>query len=329
MRKYLALSVFSLAGFALGIALIGRGLRTEPRIQSRLAMEPGPQRATETPGPDWRHRWESLKAEALARLDEAEQRADELSDQEAATQKAEAAVSLAQRELEAAERSLKEYEEGTARVDREFAEAELSLSESDFKQATSEAQRVGRADAATHDAPPVPSPTAGADEPSLPRARLVFEQAKLKRDVLVQLTQPRRKAELAKDLARARAELAEKQTALEQERDDENKLKHKQLEEALTTDEREALALLVQIGPLAKAFDTATSESSRAPLVHQIETCLNKAGALWSQAAQRRATQRDEMLLARLLRASKSGKSRGEGESTTGRPGKKNSSGHP
>lgn len=290
----------ALVVLAVGILLTVPGLRPGARSQGVPRPEPT---AAESRKPAWKSRWETLKAQVVARLDELEQREDELSDQEVAVQKAEVALTLAKHDLDVAERALREYEEGIARQERDQMDGEVALAEAEYKAVAEPSER--RVRPAEGDPPPAPGAAGTVDEQLLRRARLVLEQVKAKRDTLVRLTQPRRTAELARDVQRTKDEAALKQAALDQERIDTKKLRKLLEGDALAPDERCSLAVLAEISRLSASPDVA-----RDPLARQIGTRLDEASALWTRAERARTTRKDEALRSRLERAAKTGSGR-------------------
>ncbi|MDR3635792.1 MAG: hypothetical protein P4L84_18465 [Isosphaeraceae bacterium] len=294
MNRSWGVWVLAIAGLAGGALLLVPGQR--PSAQSPGAPVPAKDQA-----PKWRSRWETLKAEVVARLDELDQREDELVDQKAAVKKAEVAFGRARRELEVAERALREYEEGTARQERDQAEGELALAQADYKLA---AARPAHAAPAAEGEPP-PSP--GTDDQLLARARLTAELARLKRDTLVNLAQPRRSAELARDVAHAKDEVALKQAALDQEKTDEKRLRKLLRDDALEPEERRSLARLAEISRLA-----GSPKDPAGPDARKAEIMVDEASALWTGADRSRASRRDTALRLRLLRASEGGAARAE-----------------
>jgi len=287
----------ALVVLAAGILLTVPGLR--PGARSRGVPRPESTTA-EARQPAWKSRWETLKAQVVARLDELEQREDELSDQEVAVQKAEVALTLTKHDLDVARRALREYEEGTARQERDQMDGEAALAEAEYRAVAEPFER--RVRPAEGDPPPAPGP---ADEQVLRRARLMLEQVKAKQDTLVRLTQPRRTAELTRDVQRTKDEAALKQAALDQERVDAKKLRKLLEDDALVPDERRSLAVLAEISRL-----TASPDAARDPLARQIGTRLDEASTLWTGAERARTTRKDEALRSRLERAAKTGSGR-------------------
>lgn len=203
-----------------------------------------------------------------ARLDEVGQVRDDLKDQEMAVAKAELALAAAVRDVEVAELTAREYDEGTFPQELALAEGELALAESELRLLDDTSRRS--------DPPPRPDrpdakPPASPESQALARARLARDLARAHRDALARLTGPRRKAELRKELERARGERRLRGEALDQERADLARL-GRQLEAAeLSAEERRAMA----------ALDEAGADPSPAR--------LERASALWEGAARRRA----------------------------------------
>lgn len=302
MKQSFASWALVLVVLVVGMLLTMPGLRPGARSQNTVRPEPV---AAETRPPGWKSRWETLKVQVVARLDELEQREDELSDQEVAVKKAEVALALAEHDLDVAKRALREYEDGIARQERDQAEGEVALAEADYKLAAEPSERHARPAAAEGNPPPAPNPAGVGDEQLVRRARLLLEQAKAKRDTLVHLTQPRRSAELARDVGRTKDERALKQAALDQERVDAKKLRKLLEDDALQVDERRSLAVLAEISRLSGSPDAA-----RDSVAQQIGKRLDEASALWTGADRARTTHKDEALRSRLERAAKTGSGR-------------------
>jgi hypothetical protein len=122
---------------------------------------------------------------------------------------------------------------------------------------------------------------------------------RLKHETLVRLTQPRRSAELRRDLTRARDDAALKQAALDQEKSDYARLEKLLRDDALEPDERRALALLAELWG-GGASEAASQGRGGGQLAKRFED----ASALWKGAGRARTARRDQALRSRLLRAS-------------------------
>jgi uncharacterized small protein (DUF1192 family) len=249
--------------------------------------------------PDFPSRREALRARArrlsvagLARLDEIEQFEDEWSDQKLVTQKAEASYDQAHRELELAERALKEYQESTFPQERAAADSEVTLAENEARLAAAQLDlhRRGKGSEAQE--------AIAFDEVAVLRTKATVEQAKAKRATLIDYTNPRRVAELTKEIARTKAEARAKKSSLDLERVDEAKLERQSKEQGLTASEQEAFRLLdMAQGLLARLESIADSSARRSEgesLTGELSAILDRAEREWQRSENARSAAESE-----------------------------------
>jgi hypothetical protein len=234
-----------------------------------------------------RARTRRLAAKVLARLDEVEQFDDELADQKLVSRKATDAVELAKRELDLAEKALKEYQEFTH-------PQELAASASDIAHAEAEVRVLSEQVERSRRLPNPDNPSEGGyAELALGRAKATLDQAKAKRDAAQKLTNPRRLAELSRDIEHARAEVTAKQGSLAFEKEDEAKLERQLREGELNADERDAIKLLdtaqALLARLGSHDDAVNRLAESEHLISEIEAVVDRAEAEWKQAESARA----------------------------------------
>jgi hypothetical protein len=251
---------------------------------------PASAQSPESPSSSVAEEPDRLADRMTARLDEIGQVRDDLDDQKTAVAKAELALATARRDAEVADLAAREYDEGTFPQELALAEGELALAEAEYRLQDDPSRRS--------DPPPKPGepeakPTGTSDAPALARARLTRDLARAHRDTLARLTRPRRKAELQKEVERARGERKLKEAALDQERADLTRLEHQLKAAALSPEEKQAMALL------GEAAKEASGDPSPA--------ALDRASALWARAERLRAEAKRAEARDRVRKALKKG----------------------
>jgi hypothetical protein len=265
-----------------------------PEVAARAESSPASEPEQGDPGRRLEReqaRLERLTTKALARIDEVEQFRDELADQQVGTAKAVAAARLADAEREVADLALKEYEQGTYPQELDLIDAEIAAAEADLRMVEEHLNRRDRP-------PGPPSPSrepVEIDERALPRAKLALTHARRKREALMNVTRPKRLAELKKEAERARAEAEIKTSVLDLERADQRKLERQLREGALLAEESREFALIDEAAGLAARLqgrlDSARSPGDRAEvqrLAGRLAATLDRAQAAWDQAERSR-----------------------------------------
>jgi hypothetical protein len=259
-----------------------------------------------------RSRLSELTSKILARLDEVEQHEEELGDQKLVVAKAVAAYELALADVNIAQLAYREYAEGLLKQDQLAAESEKELADAESKIASN--SWVIRAESEKK-GPAVPADPSPLEELTIRRAKLAFEQARLKCELLTRLTRQKRLAELKKEIDRARAEAESRNASLALERLDKSKLERQQREGALSPLELQALALVDELpGPdtsvrsnRSGAHVIRSGAGAKGVQTGSLQSAVDQACRIWSQATRERAEQRDVVARARIRRAVRSG----------------------